>query len=58
MEWIMLKLVEPLLSQVRGLNFANEEFMNADKINAVSEQYADEILTEEFGMGLHKNWII
>ncbi len=54
----MLKLVEPLLSQVRGLNFANEEFMNADKINAVSEQYADEILTEEFGMGLHKNWII
>jgi starch synthase len=47
-------LIEPLLSKVRGLNFAKRGIMNADKINAVSEQYADEILTEEFGMGLHK----
>ncbi len=47
-------LVEPKLSDVRKVNFAKRGILNADKLNAVSEQYADEILTEEFGMGLHK----
>jgi len=47
-------LIEPLLSKIRNLNFAKRAILNADKINAVSEQYAEEILTTEFGMGLDR----
>lgn len=47
-----ISLVEPLLSSVRRLNFAKRAIINADAINAVSPQYADEILTEEMGMDL------
>lgn len=46
--------IEPTLSSIRRANFARRAIMNADMINAVSEQYAQEILTEEFGMGLEK----
>lgn len=47
-------LVDPLISTVRRINFTKRAIMNADMINAVSPQYAEEILTEEFGMGLEK----
>ncbi|MBU0647759.1 glycogen synthase [Patescibacteria group bacterium] len=46
--------VEPNLAGVRKANFAKRGIINADMINAVSEQYAGEIMTEEFGMGLEK----
>ncbi|MFA4930583.1 MAG: glycogen synthase [Patescibacteria group bacterium] len=46
--------IEPKLASIRQANFAKRGIMYADMINAVSEQYAQEILTEEFGMGLEK----
>ena len=46
--------IEPVLACVRKLNFAKRAIINADMLNAVSEQYANEILTSEFGMGLEK----
>ncbi len=48
-EWI-----ESNLSSVRKLNFAKRAILNADMLNAVSDQYAEEILTDELGMGLEK----
>jgi len=45
-------LLEPVLSDVRVANFAKRGILNADVLTAVSKQYADEIQTEEFGMGL------
>jgi len=47
-----VSLLEPVLSEVRVANFAKRAVLNADMLTAVSEQYADEIQTEEFGMGL------
>lgn len=49
-----VSLIEPKLSDVRKTNFAWRAILNADKLNAVSPQYAEEILTEEMGMGLEK----
>ncbi|OGF19188.1 hypothetical protein A3I35_02230 [Candidatus Falkowbacteria bacterium RIFCSPLOWO2_02_FULL_45_15] len=42
---------EPAMEYV---NFAKRAIMNADVINAVSEQYAEEILTPKFGQDLHR----
>lgn len=39
---------------VRSINFAKRGIIYADLINAVSEQYAKEILTKEFGEALHR----
>ncbi len=47
-------LIEPKLADVRKTNFAKRAILNSDKMNAVSPQYADEILTKEFGMDLEK----
>lgn len=40
--------------QPQTLNFARRAILHADVINTVSERYATEILTPEFGMGLDK----
>lgn len=39
---------------VERINFAKRAIINADLINAVSEQYAEEILTRDFGQDLHR----
>ncbi|NQU77144.1 glycogen synthase [Candidatus Falkowbacteria bacterium] len=41
-------------NQVRSINFAKRGILYTDLINAVSEQYAEEILTKEFGEDLHR----
>ena len=38
---------------VERINFAKRAIINADIINAVSEKYAEEILTKNFGQALH-----
>ncbi len=40
------------LRTIRGLNFTKRAIRYADVINAVSERYANEILTPEYGQGL------
>lgn len=40
--------------KVERVNFAKRAILSADVINAVSEQYAAEILTREFGQDLHR----
>ena len=40
--------------EVENINFAKRGIINADIINAVSEQYAEEILTKDFGQDLHR----
>jgi len=40
--------------KLKSLNFAKRAIINADIINTVSEQYAKEILTPEFGERLYK----
>ncbi len=49
-----IEWVESNLVGVRRLNFAKRAILNADMLNAVSDQYAEEVLTEELGMGLEK----
>ncbi len=39
---------------VERINFAKRAIINADLINAVSEQYAQEILTRDVGQDLHR----
>lgn len=39
--------------RVRAINFAKRAIINATLVNAVSEQYAKEILTKNFGENLH-----
>lgn len=39
---------------IENINFAKRAIMSADLINAVSEQYRDEILTPSFGQDLHR----
>ncbi len=38
---------------IEYINFAKRAILNADVINAVSEQYAKEIMTKDFGEDLH-----
>lgn len=38
--------------QKRKINFLLEGIVHADKVNAVSERYAEEILTEQYGAGI------
>jgi len=40
--------------KVERINFAKRAIINADLINTVSEQYAEEILTKDFGQTLHR----
>lgn len=40
--------------KVEGINFAKRAILNADAINAVSEQYAEEIMTKDFGQDLQR----
>ncbi|MFC1622437.1 glycogen synthase [Patescibacteria group bacterium] len=40
--------------KIEGVNFAKRAILNADMINAVSEKYAEEILTKDFGQELHR----
>ena len=40
--------------KIEGVNFVKRAILNADIINTVSEQYADEILTKSFGEDLHR----
>jgi len=39
---------------IENINFAKRAIIHADAINAVSEQYAEEILTKKFGQDLHR----
>jgi len=39
---------------IEYINFAKRGILNADIINTVSEQYAEEILTKDFGQDLHR----
>ena len=39
---------------IETINFAKRAILNADIINTVSEQYAEEILTSDFGQDLHR----
>ncbi len=39
---------------VEYINFAKRAILNADVINAVSERYAEEIMTKDFGQDLHR----
>ncbi len=41
-------------SGIKGINFAKRAIMHADLINAVSEQYAKEIMTPKFGEDLNR----
>jgi len=41
-------------SQIERINFAKRAIINTDLINAVSEQYAREIMTKDFGEDLHR----
>jgi starch synthase len=47
----MPRLTDPAVEYV---NFAKRAIMNADAINAVSENYAQEILTKKFGQDLQR----
>jgi len=40
--------------KIEGVNFAKRAILNADVINTVSEQYAEEIMTRDFGQDLHR----
>ncbi|RJR30638.1 glycogen synthase [Candidatus Parcubacteria bacterium] len=40
--------------KLESINFAKRAIINADIINAVSEKYAEEILTKDFGEDLHR----
>lgn len=40
--------------KLERVNFAKRAIINADLINTVSEQYAQEILTKDFGQDLHR----
>lgn len=40
--------------RVESINFAKRAILNADIINTVSETYAKEVLTHEFGQDLHR----
>jgi starch synthase len=40
--------------KIEHINFTKRAILNADIINTVSERYANEILTPEFGQGLEK----
>lgn len=40
--------------KLERINFAKRAIINADIINTVSEQYAEEILTKNFGQDLHR----
>lgn len=40
--------------QLERINFAKRAIINADLINTVSERYAEEILTKNFGQDLHR----
>ncbi|MFA6215320.1 MAG: glycogen/starch synthase [Patescibacteria group bacterium] len=40
--------------KIEKINFAKRAIINADLINAVSEKYAQEILTKDFGQDLHR----
>lgn len=40
--------------KIERINFAKRAIINADLINTVSEQYAEEILTKDFGQSLHR----
>jgi len=47
----------PRFTDQRGMesiNFAKRAIISSDIINAVSEQYAEEIMTPQFGEGLHR----
>ncbi|MFH1598206.1 MAG: glycogen/starch synthase [Patescibacteria group bacterium] len=41
--------------KVERINFAKRAIINADIINTVSEQYAQEIMTRHFGQDLHRH---
>lgn len=41
-------------NQLERINFAKRAIINTDLINAVSEQYAQEIMTKDFGEDLHR----
>lgn len=41
-------------AKVENVNFAKRAILNADLISTVSETYAEEILTHEFGQDLHR----
>ncbi|MFA6255228.1 MAG: glycogen/starch synthase [Patescibacteria group bacterium] len=41
-------------AKLERINFAKRAIINADLINTVSEQYAQEILTKNFGQDLHR----
>ncbi|MFA5070280.1 MAG: glycogen/starch synthase [Patescibacteria group bacterium] len=40
--------------EIKNINFTKRALLNADIINTVSERYAKEIMTPEFGQGLHR----
>ena len=40
--------------EIEHINYAKRAILHADIINTVSEQYAQEILTKEFGQDLHR----
>ncbi|MBU4482292.1 glycogen synthase [Candidatus Parcubacteria bacterium] len=40
--------------KIENINFVKRAILNADVINAVSEQYAEEILTRDFGQDLNR----
>ncbi len=64
MDWWMVPLEKkdygrkamPLFTDpdIEYINFAKRGILNADIVNTVSEQYAEEILTKGFGQDLHR----
>ncbi len=40
--------------KIENINFAKRAILNSDVINAVSEQYAEEIMTKDFGQDLNR----